>query len=511
MDVQSISNFLVENGEFVEQELVKQLETLSSVNDRISQRKQIAHFFETNFPHLNTTSFFAQFFPEIKNEGRLSILKSYEKLPTKRSVQDFVKHFNVRFKELEKMLKSRTELSGLASISRIKGRTEKERVSIIGMVLDKRTTKNGHIILNIEDLSGTINVLVNKDNKELLAIANDLVFDETIGIVGVTGGDIIFSESIIFPDIPLSHELKKSPLDNYAVFIGDIHFASKDFLDKEFRKLILWLNGKVGTLDQRKIARKVKYLFLVGDVIEGVSVYPGQEDNLIIKDVEGQYNLAAKYLKLIPPQIKIVICPGNHDVGRLAEPQLPIDKEYAQSLWDLPNVIMVSNPAYLAIDVTKDFPGLTVLMHHGYSLIYYSDMVSSIRANGGQKCVDDIMVYLLKKRHLAPTHGSTMYIPDPYEDSLLIDPIPDIFVTGHIHRAQSKSYRNVTCINSSGWVAITEDQEKRGLEPQPGRAFIVSLKTREVKIMNFNDSKDASSVAELKRNRREEEKINKNK
>ena len=138
-------------------------------------------------------------------------------------------------------------------------------------------------------------------------------------------------------------------------------------------------------------------------------------------------------------------------------------------------------------------------------MIYYSDAVQSIREAGGQKAVDDIMVYLLKRRHLAPTHGSTMYIPDPYEDALLIDEVPDLFVTGHIHRAQSKNYRNVTCINSSGWTAITEDQEKRGLEPQPARAFTVSLKTREVKSMNFSTTKDVSSVAEYNKQKKEKE------
>jgi DNA polymerase II small subunit len=157
---------------------------------------------------------------------------------------------------------------------------------------------------------------------------------------------------------------------------------------------------------------------------------------------------------------------------------------------------MVSNPAYISIDVTDEFSGIDVLLYHGGSLIYYSDAIPSIRSKGGQKLVDDIMIYLLKRRHLAPSHGSTLYVPDTYEDPLLIDPVPDIFATGHIHRAQSKTYRNVTCINCSGWGAITENQEKRGLEPQPGRVIAISLKTREVKFMNFNSSKDVNTVAE---------------
>jgi hypothetical protein len=142
---------------------------------------------------------------------------------------------------------------------------------------------------------------------------------------------------------------------------------------------------------------------------------------------------------------------------------------------------------------------IDVLLYHGYSLIYYSDAIPSLRSAGGQKVADDIMIYLLKRRHLAPTHGSSLYIPDTQEDALLIDPIPDIFATGHIHRSQSKNYRNVTCLTGSCWTQITEDQEKRGLEPQPARAMVVNLKTREIKVMNFNSGPDPKSVSDLKK------------
>jgi len=500
LDITTITNFLVDQGEFVDESLVETLRSLLVSND-FSQDK-LQSFFSKEFPDLNTTQFFIKHFTH-SNQGRVSIIKSFEKNPSKRTFQDFVKHFNVRFKLLEGMLKNRSELTGLTSISRIKGKSGKETVSLIGMILEKGVTKNGHVMLTLEDLSGTIKVLINKDNLDIIDEAKDLVLDEVIGIVGNANTDIVFANSIIHPDIPLSKELKKSPYDHYAVFFGDLHLGSKEFLTKEFYRLLLWLNGKLGTLSQREIAKKVRYIFIPGDVIEGVGVYPGQEKDLVITDVKGQYDYAARLFKKIPSHIKIIISPGNHDVGRIAEPQLPLDKEYANSLWDLPNVIMVSNPAMVAIDKSEDFPGINVLMHHGYSLIYYSDAVPSIRAAGGQKVCDDIMVFLLKRRHLAPTHGSCMYIPDPLEDSLVMDVIPDIFVTGHIHRSQTKNYRNVTCINSSGWTAITEDQEKRGLEPQPGRAFAVSLKTREVKLMNFSSVKDSTTVAEYNRLKKE--------
>lgn len=95
------------------------------------------------------------------------------------------------------------------------------------------------------------------------------------------------------------------------------------------------------------------------------------------------------------------------------------------------------------------------------------------------------MKFLLQKRHLAPTHTSNRYVPDADADPLIINKIPDFFITGHIHRVSVSNYKNVTLINASCWTGITEDQEKRGLENQPAKVPIINLKTREVKVINF--------------------------
>ena len=153
--------------------------------------------------------------------------------------------------------------------------------------------------------------------------------------------------------------------------------------------------------------------------------------------------------------------------------------------WKLPNVTMVSNPAMVNIHSSEKFPGFEVLLYHGFSFIYYADQVESIRSQGGQERVDLIMEFLLKRRHLAPTHKSTLYLPDAKKDSLVIENIPDFFLSGHIHRVAASNYRNVTMLNCSCWLKTTEFQEKLGLKPQPGRALLVNLQSRKVKIMKF--------------------------
>ncbi len=414
--------------------------------------------------------------------NRIRIISDYREKSKKRSVQDFVGFFNSRFKELEKILRSRQELQNLTSISRINSKKEKDNVALIGIVYDKQTTKNNNIMLTLEDQTGTVKVVVTQAKEELFALAQEIQLDETIGVTGMYDG-LIFANNILLPDIPLTKELKKSPEEGYFAVITDLQVGNKLFLEEEFKKFLQWLNGEAGSETQKEIASKVKYLFIVGDMAEGVGIYPDQEYDLSIIDVRDQYRKLAEYLKDV--KIPIFICPGNHDVGRLSEPQPGFRDEYSKPLWMLPNAICLSNPSLVNIFSSDSFEGFDVLLYHGGSFFYYFNNIPTIRQKGGATRSDLVMKYLLQRRHLAPSHTSTVYIPDAQRDPLVIDRVPDFFFSGHVHRATVNNYRNVTCINASCWVAKTDEQERRGLDPQPGRAFIINMQTREVKIMNF--------------------------
>ncbi len=428
---------------------------------------------------------------EIPGQGTVRIIQSYEEEPKKRDVQDFVKFFKTRFNALSKILQNRKELSSIASIRRLKQRQERGDVAIIGMVKDKQTFKSGTIMLQLEDNTDTIKVMIKNTSKEAYETAKDTVLDEVIGVTGLGTEDVVIAKNIYLPDIPLFKELKKSPDEAYALFMSDFHFGSKVFIIEAFEKFLKWIRAEQGTEEQKAIAKKVKYLFLIGDLVEGVGIYPNQENDLNIQDIYEQYTEFAEFLKKVPQHIKIIICPGNHDAMRIAEPQPPLYKDFAEAVWKLPNVIMVSNPATVNIHSSEGFPGFDVLLYHGFSYVYYSDQVESIRSKGGQQRPDLIMKFLLQRRHLAPTHKSNLYLPDPKRDPLVIEKIPDIFASGHIHRVSAANYRNVTMLNCSCWLETTEYQEKVGLKPQPGRAVLVNLQTRKVKILKFyNDPKE---------------------
>ncbi|MBU1204669.1 MAG: DNA-directed DNA polymerase II small subunit [Nanoarchaeota archaeon] len=422
---------------------------------------------------------------EDKEESDVKVLFSYKEESKKREIQDFVSFFNSRYKAIEGMLKNRQELQNIMSINRILNKKERETVSLIGLVDDKKVTKNNNIILKLEDQTGSISILINKNKADLINIAKDIVLDEVIGVVGVSGGNIVFANNIIYPDVPVNKEMKKSPSEDYAICLSDLHFGSSYFLSDDFNKFLKWINGKTGNENQKIIAKKVKYIFIIGDLVDGVGIYPNQDKELVTKDIYEQYKGCAELLKQIPQNIKLIICPGNHDAMRIAEPQPVLYKDFAAPIWELPNTILVSNPALVNIGAKKGFPGFDILMYHGYSFDYYMANVESIRNNGGYERADLMMKFLLQKRHLAPTHKSTLYIPDIKTDPLVITKIPDFFMTGHIHYSSVSNYRNITMICGSCWQSKTTFQEKVGHHPQPSRVPIINLQTRDVKILKF--------------------------
>ncbi|MCK5854233.1 MAG: DNA-directed DNA polymerase II small subunit [Sulfurovaceae bacterium] len=421
--------------------------------------------------------------PHKKTINSVKVIKSYEEDSKKRKVQDFVNLFNDRYNFLSNLIQSRPEMKNTISIRRLKDKKQKEEVTIIGMVRERRKTKSGHLMFVVEDTFSKVNVLVSKNRQDIFQFANTIMEDEVIGIKGSNAENIIFANQIIIPDIPVK-EAKKSEDEVYAIFLGDMHTGSKYFLDKEFNKFIDWVSGKGGSEKQKEVASKVKYIFIVGDIVAGVGIYPNQENNLVINDLNKQCEKVAEYLKRIPTHIKIIISTGNHDPAHLAEPQPPLYFEFAKSLYDLPNVLMVGNPALINIHQSENFPGFNVLMYHGYSFDYFISNIDEIRMNGGYDRADLVMKYLLQRRHLAPTFTSTPYIPTK-EDNLLIKQVPDFFVSGHLHRCYISSYKNVTMICASCWESITDFQIKLGHNPEPARVPIVNLQTRAMKILKF--------------------------
>ncbi|MBT4134952.1 hypothetical protein HOE39_01265 [Candidatus Woesearchaeota archaeon] len=415
--------------------------------------------------------------------ARLKIVKEFDYKQKKITPADFTEHYRERYKTLKNILFNRPEAATAVSIERAKQGFGNDDQIIIAMVSDINRMMTGTIKITVEDLSGQMDIIISSKNNDLIEESKFLTLDEVLIFKGRVMRDVMFLQEIILPDIP-QQPIQYSPEEVYAVFSGDIHVGSKLFLPKQFGTFIDWLGGNVGNERQKEIAKKTKYFYIPGDLVDGVGIFPGQDKELAIGDLRGQYEELAKYLAKVPNDKQIIICPGNHDSGvRLEEPQ-PRMKDYAESILELPNVTMVTNPSYTNIHSMDKYKGQDVLMYHGYSFDRLIDQVEGLRLAGGYEKADEIHKFLLKRRHLSPTHNLNLTIPMK-QDPHAITQVPDIMVSGHIHKANIGSYKNTVSISGSCWQSVTDFQLKFGHVPDPGMIPIMNLKTRKSNMLSF--------------------------
>jgi len=97
---------------------------------------------------------------------------------------------------------------------------------------------------------------------------------------------------------------------------------------------------------------------------------------------------------------------------------------------------------------------------------------------------------LLKARHLSPIYGKRTPIAPELEDMMVINEIPDIFHSGHIHVVDLDMYRGVLIVNSGAWQTQTPYQASVGITPTPGIALIVNLATLKVFRKDFTENSD---------------------
>jgi DNA polymerase II small subunit len=95
------------------------------------------------------------------------------------------------------------------------------------------------------------------------------------------------------------------------------------------------------------------------------------------------------------------------------------------------------------------------------------------------------MYQLLKKRHVAPQFGGHTRLAPEEQDYLVVDEVPDVFHTGHVHKLGWGKYRNVLAVNSGCWQAQTDFQKSVNIDPDAGFAPVLDLDTLELTVHKF--------------------------
>jgi DNA polymerase II small subunit/DNA polymerase delta subunit B len=439
-----------------------------------------------------------------------------ESVGSEGTLDDFLRMFRDRFERIKKIYMARIDTQNAVPPSVAKIRKSPARRSgpmdgdgprrrrppsqmVLGIIRDKSISKAQNVIIDIEEYQKEESSVDTREsskrgNESIICVipsklsglkgqhlsekANALLLDEVVCISGYVDNDgRMIADDVIFPDIPTARQIGRAKRDIYAAFISDLHCGSQEFLEDELDRFIAWLNGKDVDDSEKTKVQNIRYLFIAGDMVDGISVYPNQRYHLEISSLYDQYALIASKLQKLPKRVKVFCIPGNHDAARQALPKPPILRTFAEPLYKLDNVTMLGDPSQVIVE------GVNVLMTHGDSL---DDLVTMLP---GASYTEPAMPMkeLLKKRHLAPIYGGKTELAPLNRDWMVIDTPPDVVHFGHAHHNAVDNYRGVQIINSGTFQSQTDFMRKQGVVPTPGIVTLLNLRTGAPEIKFFYD------------------------
>jgi DNA polymerase II small subunit len=364
-------------------------------------------------------------------------------------VQTFKDYFVSRFHQIRKLLIDCLSYKNITPID-IKSlkQSKKQEEYIIARIFEITETQN-YINFILDDLQDFIECRYKRKENQTTKFITDIVLSFKIY-------KRKYISEIIFPDISISPlKVVDRSKKIFASLISDIHVGSKLFEQDKFIRYIQYINS----------IPFVKYMILCGDLIDGVGVYPDQEKDLGILNVELQYKKLAELLSLVRKDITLIISPGNHDYLPVEEPQDILDKKF-RDLFEVNRTIFLPNPCLF------DLQGILYLMYHGRGM---DSLLASGKFSADGDRVFELSEYLLKVRHLSPSYDAknTNFILN--KDLLVVNRKPDVFHIGHIHRGFIKDYKGTLICNAGTWQKQTDFQKRMDLYPDLACFLLINL------------------------------------
>ena len=407
--------------------------------------------------------------------ARVPALKILSEIPTRtpskgNDASDFLKLFQDRFHKLRAILLSHPNVSGPIPSNRLEMVRDKQ-VEFIGMVSRVRENTDAILRLSLEDQhsSKEIRVFAKRNQRTVIP---DVIFEDSViwvqGKLTHTQPNLqIMANEISKPGIPvygISPLSEAASPNSYVALVSDTHVGNKGFDESCFRRFLDFLQGESGDKRQQELASKIAHVVIAGDLVDGVGVFPGQEEELEISNLNEQYERACELFGQIPSDIHLTIIPGNHDATRLALPQPPILKDFAGPLYDLPNATILGNPAVIEMNQRR------ILVTHGNGLERIIQ-----RTPATFEAPIGAMIELLEHRHLYPTFGERTPIAPEWQDYLVIEEVPDIFLAGHLHVADECFYRGVRVCMGGTFQRQSAWLKRLGIHPTVGRVPVINL------------------------------------
>lgn len=400
----------------------------------------------------------------------LSVILKPSGLGIRGTPEEFMKFIRFRFERIKSILMRRVDLEPIP-IAELKFSASRngDSVLIIGMVMEKMTAKDRSLKMGIEDETGSITVIFRRESKNW-ELADKVPVDSVIAVRGTYSNGKIYADTLLLPDLG-KEEVEVRYYDGEIALISDVHIGSKYFNERAFENFIRWLSSEH--------ASEVKYLAICGDLVDGIGVYPNQEEELRIADVQKQFEYAGKLLSRIPSRIRVIYIPGNHEPVRQAEPQNELPRDYLDILIDAnPNILHLPNPTMIGIGPVR------FLLYHGRSLNALMKHIPGLQPVTPQTVVE-AMSWILRLRNLAPIYGEHPLSPEE-RDWLLLEEVPHAIHSGHIHVYGVGEYKGVKLINSGTFENETPYIKSLGIDVTVGVVPVLDLKNLDVKLLNFS-------------------------
>jgi len=233
-------------------------------------------------------------------------------------------------------------------------------------------------------------------------IFDSILQDEVLGIICEKNNEIR-ATNVLWPDIPLKREIPKTEEDICCVFLSDLH------LEQGFEEKVNKILRGIQQLKYQQL-----YIFLFGKNFS-------------------ERKTAEEFMKKIPTGSRIFIIKNN------------------STSFNIENTTQLSSPVILIIEKK-----ISLLLCDGNQFIFYKNIWKDKRT-------EDVMLDLLKRRHLDPVFGIEKASMEKY---LIINTVPDIFVSGSFGESGMKNYKGTTIMSCADFSS----------EPI---CWVVNLRTRE--------------------------------
>ena len=427
-----------------------------------------------------------------KEKKKVQIIIDQEipyKLNQEPRIPAFQQLFNDRYQQLSKILLENIPAETLL----LKSNLQREEVPIdrtgllVGMIRDTQVLHTNRFVIQLEDqkTSQTTKCVIVEDSKTFPEYRN-IVRDTVIGVSGVLPKNYqegrltaFWGKDIILPSFK-EHKTTFSEVSTKVLCLSDIHFGSQTFSRNLFTRLIAYLKEEIDTSSFPIPANEIDTIIIAGDLVEGTGLYMKNQDNLPMKSYETQYQQLTELLKEIPPRMKILTIPGEHDAAQLAIPQPAIDKKVGKSLYSIPNIQNHGNPLRLTIN------GMKFLVYHAQSCEKIFHNLMKIDLHNPIKGFKNLLEY----RHLSPEYGSYVTFAPYNKDYLVINEIPDVLLIGHFHQTWYEMYKGVRIVTSGTFERPSKKEPRSRVQPSVGVFPIIDTGTGEITLLDLKTFRD---------------------